>query len=202
MNSDPRKMLLAAFVLAGMLASVHGCVQVDVYQGPREHGLADSGSPPSDARVVTSEASSDAACRQCVAGQCAPEWKDCQNDPDCLTCFDDPLGKRCQSSAKRHDFRNCACARTACLNACPGLCPTPASLGEPPGARIADDCIKCTSNFCSQEVTACLVDSVCLACVTDSANPKCLANQYWNQTADCTCGRSNTCFEECCGARP
>jgi hypothetical protein len=51
-------------------------------------------------------------------------------------------------------------------------------------------------------VNACVVDPVCLACVSDAANPKCGQDGPWNTTTDCLCGRPRTCFEECCSVQP
>jgi len=192
--------VLGAF--AWCAASVQGCVQVDVYPGPRRHGASDGGIAASDARVIAVEAATRQACEQCVAAQCAPEWATCQGDPDCLSCLSDPLGKSCQASLHRHDFRNCACATSTCFDACPSLCPTPASLGVPVLPQVPQDCIQCTGTMCNQEATACVVDPVCLTCVNDAANPKCVENQLWNQTRDCLCGPARACFEECCAARP
>src|SRR5512139_4326093 len=127
MNSESRRKARALFALASCVALAHGCVRVDVYPSPRERGTEDAGPSSRDGSPVAPEAASDEACRQCVAGACDPEWKACQDDPDCLTCLYDPLGSRCQASEKRHDFRNCACATTTGLDVCPTLCPTPAS---------------------------------------------------------------------------
>ncbi len=197
-----RRSLGAVVALSGVLLLSGGCVQVDTYPPPSRRSAEDAGTHPRDSGPATFDAASDRACRECVTARCGAEWTACEDDPDCLTCLVDPLGSRCQRSAKRHDFRNCACARTTCLASCSALCPTPASTGKPAPSRIPAPCIQCTGNLCAAEVNACVVDPVCLACVSDAANPKCGQDGPWNTTTDCLCGRPRTCFEECCSVQP
>jgi len=191
-----------SFAVAVVLGLVLGCTQIDVYPGPRLHGAHDAGVSPTDA-AVSHDGSDRAGCEQCVATACEAEWQSCQGDADCLSCLDDPRSDACKRSLTRHDFRNCACARSTCLNACPTLCPVP----PPPTAgtdpiRVPQDCITCTAAKCGPEVNACVTDPLCLSCVNDSRNPKCSASPPWNDTLDCLCGPPGACFEECCVARP
>jgi hypothetical protein len=191
---------LALAVCATLTAS--GCVHVDVYDGPHKANL-DAGTTRVDSGTgAESDASSVEACRECAARECAADYGACAGDPDCEACFTDPNGARCRQSVNRHAFRNCACASSTCAAACPSLCPTPASTGTDAPARIAQDCISCTGTYCGTEVGACVVEPVCLACVTDARNPKCTTSSAWTATTDCLCGRPGTCFEECCAVAP
>jgi hypothetical protein len=202
MSSEPL-LRRGTFVLVASVASALGCVSVDVYPGPQGHGAADAGaSADASGHVSTPDGSSDAACTACAEAQCEAEWRACQGEPDCVACLQDPLGARCQGSAGHHDFRNCACAKDVCQAECPALCPTPASVGKPQPPRVSAACIQCTGAQCGTEVNACVVDSVCLACVSDLNNPKCTGNQPWNDTTACLCNRRGTCFEECCAYQP
>jgi|SRR5689334_5019973 len=190
-RSEHRAMTAAMLALiASALAT--SCISVDTYPPPpRFDGGLDASSD-----FAVPDTSSE-ACMSCLARQCEPEWAPCNGDPDCMACMTDPLGEACTRSTNRRPIRNCGCVAPTCYDVCTTFC-----FKDPPGgdlpSRISDECIACTATKCADLVAACIADSVCFACVTDSANPRCAMNQVWVDTTACLCTTPRHCFEECC----
>jgi hypothetical protein len=187
--------LAAALVALGAGCIALACIPVDTHPPPFR---ADGGAVDAHVDIVLPDGSSE-DCIACLGAQCEPEWPACQDDPDCTSCLQEPLGEACARSPQRRPLRNCACVKPTCLDVCPTLCfvlPPVETPGVP--TRPPDECIGCTGGACGSFVAACIADAVCFACVTDIRNPKCADSKAWADTTNCLCGTPRTCFEQCC----
>ena len=131
------------------------------------------------------------ACLDCVAGRCASECSECNDNPDCLAllgCLEGCAGEqRClPSCAEQHSdgtfeflevYADYACAFTTCKLECQG---TLGVLGE---SCDADD--QCANDFCAG------VDRWCTVYCDDHAD--CSADGYCVPNEEGT----NTCFIGC-----
>jgi hypothetical protein len=194
MSSDrpvrvPVSVALATFALAAHLGTA-ACVSIDKYPPSTRF---DAGTLDSSSDLNLPPEGGTEACTTCLQSQCQSEWAACESEADCASCLVDPLSDACKASMSRRPARNCGCVPSTCLKACPSLC----FVVPPTTGTIAGECIACTAERCGQFVSACIADSVCFACLTDSQNPRCPANGPWAATTACLCTTPNTCFDEC-----
>lgn len=157
-------------------------------------GSSGGGGSPQSNTCDPSEASSQ--CGKCGASKCCDELSACGNDQACVSlvnclsdcstqaCYDKCAGQYPGGIPELNAYSQCL--DNSCASACDSGSQDPPGAGSCEDILKADTCADCAEDQCCAELSACVGDSGCLACLQGDES-KCSGSKY-NALGSCLSG--------------